>query len=356
MAIAYNTSAIRDGLVFHLDSSNTKGYPGPVGSQLVTNTALLLDDGNTINIVDTQSVDLCSVEANKSYLLEYGPVTFNSFTAPGVFTVNGSSTNIQPSFLADVIYPNRIKCVIQVTSAGTLRIQGAAVGANFNIGFVSVKEVLSGGIENWLDISNSKTVATISGGAVWYTNIFAETPQQAMFMNFPSDISFIDCGDINPLYSGGSFSMSLWLNRLNSNFEQGIILTDGLDFIEGGSILLAANGNNTVSFLVSNGTDVNGVNSVSALSETGWSNVSVTWSAANGLKLYMNGINDTNAAPNVVTSLNTNTSNLRINGDASGNAMIMNTFLIGSLQIYNNELTSDEVRKNFEAFRGRYQL
>jgi hypothetical protein len=357
MSLGHGASIVRDGLILQLDADNIKSFPGSLGPELVTNPTLLEQDGSTAKVTDAQSLALCSVEADAYYFIDYGPTTFNSFTAPGLFTVDDTFFTALPTNIATVQWQFRHKIILQATTSGTLRITAAGAGADFDVDKVSVRKILSGDISTWRDLSGSGYNASLQNSANWYSKQFfpGSLDGGAVGFNFDSSYgSYIDCGNIPEISSSlTGFTCSFWLNEYNSSSYT--IASNGNTSGFDQTFLISLDSNNKFLFGLgdSNGTDA--VVSNTVYNGNSWINAVFTWQTGEPTKIYINGeLDAVSQTGSSAVGVADGAQNIRINGSISSSFTF--TGAISDFYLYSRGLTEAEVAQNFEATRGRYGI
>lgn len=357
MAVFSGPEIVNNGLILHLDTTGNKSFPGPLGSELVSNGTLSVEDGNTVNVTYLNPIDICTVEASTYYVVEYGPVTFNVF-APGMFTIDGVNANVSPFFFRTIQNQGKFRWYMLAETAGTLRIEAAAEVSDFDIDFISVRKILNNDMTNWFDLSGNGYNAELVNSATWYPIVSeANYPLEPIWFNLLNSESYIQCPEISELSGLTGITVSTWFNKMNASSSPGFLLTNG--DLAGSTIFLITETTDNYAFIVKNSgsSDYDYAISNTTVSGFQWVNVTATWSSSNSVKLYLNGNLDASSFSEYkITTLNNTVNNLRINGDVNGNGKFAGSCAISELKIYSRELSAEEIRQNFEATRSRYGI
>jgi hypothetical protein len=85
-----------------------------------------------------------------------------------------------------------------------------------------------------------------------------------------------------------------------------------------------------------------------------WNMLTATWNGSI-MKLYINGIKQNNERSYIGSGVLANINTIQLGYNFNSGQPFTNG-KIGIFQIYNKELTNDEIKQNFETLRGRYQI
>jgi hypothetical protein len=168
---------------------------------------------------------------------------------------------------------------------------------------------------------------------------------------------YIDFGKTPTNYPTGDISVFVWVKATTLRSNWNIFMTKWFSDVlgnSGGSDFhydLFNNGSNVYQHIfTTNKSDMFGV---TPLYSNIWYYVGFTISNGN-LQMYLNGTNDGNVITGAARSTAAN-SNLWL-GDARTNGLVTFNGYIGSAQIYNRAITTDEVFQNFNATKHKYGL
>ena len=284
----------------------------------------------------------------------------NTFlTGSAQFTADGTHTIIMTATASD----NRI--VLQANSATM----------TFNVSNVSVQEYglsaywRNNGADQWDDLSINSNHGTVSGSP---TEIFLqEVPffgkdSLGMFMNKPrlgglnfngsGYVEIEDTADLDfPAATGvdnvGEFSVECWVRYkfLSQGSTVNCIYSNGEEVNDVNTFSLITNQDNKIGFYV-NGTLCS---SASTFSLDEWVHVvGIREHGTNGVKLYING----NTTPEATATNNntvTNSFNKRIGWDGHANRYLEG--VVDDVKLYNRALTPAEIKKNYNATKGKHK-
>ena len=347
MAIAYNTSIIKDGLVLCLDAANPKSYPGVLGAELVTTSTVTQIDGTTFNVVrdagQNIALNLCTVETGKTYYVDY-LITSYTGTVGASFRVNNSGGNITPT--SGVNSAGRFNVKFTANATGTLSITGDNSGTNFLVDYVSVKEVLSGTDTRWFDLSGAGNNGTLTNGPTYNTS----NNGYIVFDGTDDNISVTSNTNTRLANPVQTISAMCYITSVGPNgyAELYIAHNNGYHVIkwEPTAITLGLSGDfytNTIAM-------TNAYNT--------WMEITciIDWSTLQ-FQVYKNGAFVNSRAITIGTHVFTNPNLVSIGGNrATGNSSDYLKGRISSVKVYNRALTATEIRQNFEALRGRYGI
>jgi hypothetical protein len=230
---------------------------------------------------------------------------------------------------------------------------------------LSSEEVLPNGLvlsidpSNWYVYPKAGTAVTdlkgnatgVLGGSTAYN-----TTAQGVFY-FDGNADYIDFGKTPTNFPTGDISVFVWVKATTLRSNWNIFMTKWFSDVlgnSGGSDFhydLFNNGSNVYQHLfTTNKSDMFGV---TPLNSNIWYYVGFTISNGN-LQMYLNGTNDGNVITGAARSTAAN-SNLWL-GDARTNGLVTFNGYIGSAQIYNRAITTDEVFQNYNATKTKYGL
>lgn len=354
MAIAYNTSIVRNGLVLHLDSANIKSYPGSLGDEIVTNNVITIADGTTFNVfrdaTQNLTLSICNVVSGKTYVIEY-LVTSYTGTTSASFRINNSSANMTPSF--GVSDAGRFKTVFTATASGTLSLNGDNAGTNLLVDYVSVREILNGTSTTWYDLSGNSNHGTMSSIKLNAPTFGFDAISDYVTIPHNSSLNFSSAFTVSTWLRINSFSTSAIYNIISkkpsyNNTQKG--WSCQYDYRTVG-VLQYRNNDGTV---LNDSTPTTSVNNSTLLNQT-TNYVNCVWTInQTAISFYINGtFNSTVTA----TYTNTDTTSDVYIGKTLGSigdvAPLMD---VGVVKLYNRVLSANEIKQNFEAIRGRYGI
>ena len=256
-----------------------------------------------------------------------------------------------------------------------IMVQVNQADANCTVSNISVQEYglsaywRNNGAAQWDDLSINSNHGTVSGSP---TEIFLqEVPffgkdSLGMFMNKPrlgglnfNGSGYVEIHDTNdldfPAATGvdnvGEFSVECWVRYkfLSQGSTVNCIYSNGEEVNDVNTFSLITNQDNKIGFYV-NGTLCS---SVSTFSLDEWVHVVGTREhGTNGVKLYING----NTTPEATATNNntvTNSFNKRIGWDGHANRYLEG--VVDDVKSYNRALTPAEIKKNYNATKGKHK-
>lgn len=356
MGLNHSPSIVMDGLVLCVDAANNKSYPGILGNELVSNSIIARIDGITFNVIRdaVQNIGLtvCSVEAGKTYYVDY-LITSYTGTTGATFRINNSGANLSP--IIGVGAAGRFNRKFTAVASGSLSINGDNTGTNFQVDYVSVREVLSGTGMTWFDLSsNGKNVTLING-----TTFISDKLGAMSFDGIDDYVSVQSQQDAQlPLTGYGNFTgadtspftISLWVSTTQ---------LAGSSAVDAPALVGRDNGdlwanlniyNGYVYYLHYNGAWVYNIASTTMIATGSWYNVVYVNNTNETGSLYINGI------PEVVNQSSSLNGANYFSPDYIGRGYNGRYFngKISSVFFYDRSLSTAEIQQNFNALRGRY--
>jgi hypothetical protein len=352
MAIAYNTSIVRNGLALYLDAANIKSYPGILGSELVTNSIVTQIDGTTFNVVrdgvQNIALTLCNVEAGKTYYIDYFIPTYTG-TISATFRINNGGGNLTPTVV--ITSAGRFNAKFTANISGSLSITGDNSGTNLLVDYVSVREVLSGTGQTWFDLSGNARNGVLNNSVSFSTGtmVFDGTDDNASFGNI------LNMG-------ANDFTLAAWVKSASTAVgnNNGIIYKRGTGTsASAGYRLNMPNG--TFNLFIADGTNFNSLNSsLSTYNDNKWHNVvGVVSRQLNIMQLYVDGNLSSQTSITFASTIDDNNVELAVGAlKLVGSGVAYHPFSgnISSANIYNRALSANEIQQNFNALRGRYNV
>ena len=334
-------NVVTDGLVLNLDAANVKSYARSLGGELITNSTILSKDGNTFNVFRTsttqQNLNLCSVVAGRHYAIECMIINYIGVTSAS-FRINGSGGNLTP--IITINTAGTFNILIQALVTGTLSITGNNTGTDFEVDFVSVKEMLDNNSIILKDISRSENNGTLINGVGYSSErggslVFDGINDYVTTTANPSTLGMI----------GGNFTVSCWFYCDNLSITNGGLINSRTFDSAGNCYEMGIRSNELWAGFYGNDQYIPILNNV-------WYHVVHTYNYTTKVsKVYLN-----NILKNIITRTIDlqSTANLRI-GIYSGNIRVFNG-KINIIQIYNKEITAQEVQQNYNATKTRFGL
>jgi len=351
MSLGHGASVVRDGLVLHLDAANVKSYPGKTGPELVTNSVITSIDGNTFNVFRTsttqQTLSLCSVTANKYYIVTY---VISSYTGNvgATFRINGGGGNLTPGI--GISSAGTFTRTFQATVSGSLSINGDNTGTDFEVDYVSVKEMTDNTGTTWHDLSGNGN-----------NGVFTNSPTISSDGVTLSSSSYVVVSNTLGTSAATQVTYSFVMN-FNWNSITGYRTIFGIydnSFAQSASFVLNTSSTQLeyeIRSPVAVERDIFDKNMASYINTP----VMITYTFNAGAhKLYLNGsLDSTYSGTNTSFPTWSNSLGLGIgeNVQGGGSSRLLQSGTFNSLQVYNRALTANEVKQNFEALRGRYSI
>jgi hypothetical protein len=191
----------------------------------------------------------------------------------------------------------------------------------------------------WTDLSGNGNSGTLVNSVE-----YSEDNKGSMVFDGVND--YVDC--IANVDSLTSITFDCWA-KISSTPT---LFSQFLGFISSsGAIYVAPNSTNIFGQLSINGVGNVGTGGVN-ISIDEWTNSCVTWESGSTIKIYINGLYIRQSS--VVTgSISSTGGGFRLARYSSGGYI---NSRIGNSKIYNRALTPAEIKQNFEALRGRYEI
>lgn len=340
MAIAYNTSIVRNGLVLYLDAANVKSYPGQLGSELVTNSTVTQIDGTSFNVIRdaTQNVGLalCDVEAGKTYYVDYLISSYTGTTG-GTFRINNSAGNLTPTI--GISSAGRFNAKFTASVSGSLTINGDNTGTNFQVDYASVREVVSGTGLSWFDLSGNG-----NNGALVNAPVYSAINSGIFSFNGTDEY----VSGLLPAFAVGSSATIEAFVQLNNVTNLSAIFSHGRSGMSFGMGMVILNSN----LRFRNSGNDYALSAPTTLSIGQWYHLvlSITGSQTTG---YVNGLFQGTTNQVITTNAITDYHISRRSSNSSTEYVNGN---VATIRVYNRALTEQEVQQNFNALRGRYGI
>jgi len=393
MAIAYNTSVVRDGLILYYDQNNIqKSWRGAPATNLFTETNLnnwtktaitetsifttpfntpayaITDDNtsgfefisrNTTVANDTSSYTI-SLVVRKTFGADSARFGINSGFNTGGTTVAGSPRFNSDTGVATVgtvidygdwwywyytitnngsgntnLYCNIYPAAGPYNSGDNATATGTAIiGAMMLVAGSTAVRFAEG------TRSNTQAVLDLTGGnTITATNL---TYASDNTFSFDGVDDYLDCGTTIQLTN--NFTLEVWHRNINTGhiIDQGNLGTD-----PNGSLEYSNRG---LTLALNNLESVTAVGTIA--NTTGWNSVTCSF-ASGSVNFYINGAFDSTRTMTNTVFLPSGI--LKIGRRALNTTVIMSGTL-PVVKIYNKVLSASEVRQNFEALRGRYGI
>ena len=197
----------------------------------------------------------------------------------------------------------------------------------------------SGSGSTWNDLSVGNFPFTLYGSPYY-------TAGSQSSLNFNGTTQYATGPAVNML-PDSEYSKMVWFRLNDLNADNNLVSSDGgghYMFFSGGNKLYAGHSN------VPPYQGPGAFGSIATFTTDTWYCATVTYSVANGISIYVNGVQDNNTA--MIAHTGNGSTNLACFG-AGGNLL---NGKIGRVLCYSRELTAQEVLNNFNATRNRYGI
>jgi hypothetical protein len=365
MSLGHGSSIVKNGLVLHLDAASNKSYPGLLGPELVTSSTITQIDGTTFNVLRdaTQNITLglCNVVSGKTYYVDYLISSYTGTTG-ATFRINGGAgTNYTPTI--GIGSAGRFNRKFTANVSGSLSINGDNTGTNFNVDYVSVREVLSGTGTRWFDVSGKSNNGNLVNGPIYNnstdTSLVFDGVDDYVDLGSNAAYNAISSITIEILFKRSSVGTSYY-QVLFSNARDCCGVYNGFQMhiynatVNPASLSCALWNANT--YDGSNwATTQTAINLSNAIGVNTWYHVVCTYDlATSAYKGYINGAVVASTTKANALSTNQASFNLFLGKSPSHNSPVTGSIPIA--KIYNRALSESEVKQNFEALRGRYGI
>ena len=280
---------------------------------------------------------------------------------PTLATVTSVQTNLAPNYIRVNVTPN-IGAVYGTytftppASSGSIRFDaGDRINYGSSVDFAfDVDAIASGSITLNLDANNT---TSYSGTGITWTDLSGNSNNAALintpywdngppgYFNFNGVNQYATVAGAN-IVPQSAYTKMVWFKINTFSADNNLVSSDN------GGHFMYFNQTNRLYAGHSNVLPYNAFGSVMTFNTNTWYCATVTFSVANGIKLYVNGVLDTeNLRFQTAHNQNGNT-NIGCFG-AGGNLL---NGQIGRLLCYGRELTAQEVLNNFNATRNRYGI
>ena len=205
----------------------------------------------------------------------------------------------------------------------------------------------SGSGTTWNDLANGNN-GTLTNGPTYSSDNNGS-------IVFDGVNDYVDCGSATFLGSSlTGLTVSLWLNF--SKIGTQMIAENGTSYNTNTFYIAAENATN-LSFLVNNNGTYSRIFATSSYTTNTWYNFVGVWEPNTQTRAFINGVNTSQShqgASHLVSELQSGNTNLLL-GIRPGNSIPFQGS-VSNFSIYNRTLTAEEIKQNFEALRGRYNV
>jgi hypothetical protein len=363
MTRIHGPKIVTDGLILYLDSTTEKSYPGTIsyGPELVTEASVLTPgDGQvkTISSIGGNYINFSNIApavAGKRYKMVW-TISARRLTTSASF---GPSTT--PSLSGGMSLPvGTYSRTFTCNTTGNFSISSDNVGADFDIDYLSIKEVLTPNSNLWYDLSGNNRHFNVGAGvssdnkALLYTGANSNA-----YENVVNSVPFTDLMTIDMWYKASSYygvnsscgaaaGYSLFSKQggfngphgplytgLRTQFDPVTATTARLSFnIAGSSGLSVSYDNNIINVLY---------NYTFQQIIVGGTQTLLMY--VNGVLVASNSITQSYSHPTLVFNLAGNTNHC-------GNHSVFGHLY--STKIYNRILSANEIKANYDVMRQKY--
>lgn len=210
------------------------------------------------------------------------------------------------------------------------------------------------GVENnTIEWGKGKDNATNDWGKVYETSASGDTLLEVATVPFSNTKSvdfdgvddFVDMGDVLDFERTDAFSISLWFKRTRSGVSEFLVAKqESSGDLKGYTIILPTD--NKVTFVFRNNPASSGrliVDGTTAITDTNWHHTVVTYdgsSATSGVKIYLDGSDDTGAVQGTLSATTVNSIPFQIGARNGG---VEFSGKIDETAVFNTELSSSDV-------------
>jgi hypothetical protein len=358
MGLVHSPRIVTDGLVLCLDAANPKSYPGKTGPNLVTEISVLSkNDGLVFNVFRTSVLSnnlvLCNVTAGKSYIVEYGVSAYRGSTG-ATFRVANSGSNITPGIA--IFSVGTFVRTFTANISDILSINGDNTGTDFDLNFVSVREMIENTGSIWKDVSGN------NGNGILSSVTYDASNNGSLVFDNSGDNIIIDHSD--KFNFSSSFTVYSWIlvNSFNTSSIYNVVSKKPSfnNTQKGWSCQYDYRTNGVLQYRNNNGTLLNDHTPTSTTNNTSLLNQTVNfvnsvWVINNNfVSFYINGLLKSTISVNFIDTDTTTNINIGKTVNSVGDPSLpMN---LSNVAIYNRALSEQEIVQNFNALRGRYGI
>ena len=211
------------------------------------------------------------------------------------------------------------------------------------------------GVENnTIEWGKGKDNATNNWGKVYETSASGDTLLEVATVPFSNTKSvdfdgvddFVNMGDVLDFERTDAFSISLWFKRTRSGVSEFLVDKSESSGNYRGYFLLLANDDNLITFVLRSSnihTQRFIVDGTTAITDTNWHHTVLTYdgsSATSGVKIYLDGSDDTGAVTGTLSATTVNSNPFQIGARNGGNTF---SGKIDEVAVFNSELSASDV-------------
>ena len=361
MSTGYGPKIVTDGLILYLDSTVERSYPTiSYGSELVTESSVLTPGDGQVRTISSiggnyiNFANIASCVAGKRYKIVW---TISARRGTTTASFGPSST---PSFTGQInLAPGTYTRTFTCNTTGNFSIACDNVGTDFDLDYLSIREVLTANSSIWTDLSGNNRHFNVGGGvydsdkSLYYTsansNAYESTVNSVPFTDLMTiDIWYKAASYYNVNSACGINGYSLFSKQggfngpsgplyagLRAGFDSPTSTTGRLYFnIAGSSSLDIFYDNNTINTLYN------------------YTFQQIIVGSTQTLLIYVNGVLVASNSSTQSYSHPTLVFNLGGNTNHCGNHSVFGNLY--STKIYNRTLSAQEIQQNYIMNIGRY--
>ena len=191
--------------------------------------------------------------------------------------------------------------------------------------------------------SQGTNSGTVSGTPTWPTSVLGNRG----CINFDGNGDYIDLGTTASISGTGAFTLEAWIKTSGSDKDQAILSQKTTYYKNVYKFLVLPTGE--VQLYTYDGSFQNGT-STNTVNDGKWHHVAAVRDASGNMKIYIDGVDDTNGAPNSAVNL---TGLKTVVGDSTLDANERFNGEIDEIRIWNADRTQTQIRENmFREFAG----
>lgn len=344
MSVYGGPDIVTNGLVLHLDPGNEKSYPRVNGPELVTNSLVTVaGDGQIFNVLRN---------ASQSLILFPLGTGINGRTYQITWTVTAQRATTSATLRNGAVYsinfnrtPGTYTATFTATATGTFGIYGDNTGTDFDLDYVSIKEIINSDGTTLYDLSGNNNHATLLNGPTFNINnngrIVFDGSNDTITSPIGSSLTSVGSGD---------FAMSLWFNSTKTS-RGDLISWKAADASYDIGIILNGSTNGTMQLYYKTPTGGAGFYSSFAYTSNSINHIHFQ-KKNNNVEMYLNGlqIHSTSAGG----SVSNHPENLIYVASNRGTVNFQGSIYVTN--IYTKSFSNNEILQNYNAIKGRYRL
>lgn len=344
MSVYGGPDIVTNGLVLHLDAGNEKSYPRVNGPELVTNSLVTVaGDGQIFNVLRNASQSLILSPlgtgiTGRTYQITWVVTAQRATTSATLRNGATYSLNINRA-------PGTYSATFTATATGAFGIFGDNTGTDFDLDYVSIKEIINSDSAMLYDLSGNNNHGTLINGPT-----FNISNNGRVVFDGSNDTITSTVGSSLTGVGSGDFSMGLWFN--SSKTSRGDLISwKASDSSYDIGIILNGSTNGTMQLYYKTPTGGAGFYSPFTYTSNIINNIHFQ-KKNNNVEMYFNGlqVHVTNAGGSVAN----HPENLIYIGSNRGTTNFQGS--IYTTNIYTQSFSNNEILQNYNALKGRFSL